>query len=162
MSLSIREATINDMPQLIDLVLRLKRLNAEFDPLLKTVPDDELRKVAEEYLRTAIEDKSRYLVLVAETNGRIVGVLKADVRDRLFYIPRKEGYIIEFYIMPEYRRKALGKNMIDEAAKRLKERGAGVILAEFPALNQIAVNFYTKAGFRPILYIYARESETTS
>ncbi len=158
MSVSIREATINDLPQLLDLVLRLKRLNAEFDPLLKTLPDDELRRVAEEYIKTAIEDRSRYLVLVADADGKIVGVLKADVRNRIFYVPRKEGYIIEFYVMPEYRRRGLGRTMIDEAARLLRERGADVIVAEFPALNQIAVNFYSKADFRPLLYIYARES----
>ncbi len=91
---------------------------------------------------------------------RIVGVLKADIRERLFYSPSIEGAIVDFYVMPEYRRKGgLGRMMLERAITILRERGgAQLITAEFPTQNQIAVNFYNKMGFRSLVSIYARET----
>jgi len=154
---NIREAREGDLEGMVELVLRLKRLNSEFDPLLKVRDDASLR--IREYLIHALEDDKKHLILVAEDGGKIVGILKADIRERLFYEPVMEGSIIDFYIMPEYRRRRLGEEMLNRAAQLLKERGAQLITAEFPSLNQIAVSFYTKRGFRPLTYIYAREAK---
>jgi ribosomal protein S18 acetylase RimI-like enzyme len=154
---TIREGREEDLDSILDLVLRLKRLNGEFDPLLK-VRDDAAAK-ARDYLKQALGDRRRYLVLVAEDGGKVVGVLKADIRERIFYEPTMEGSIIDFYIMPEYRRRKLGEEMLNKASQILRERGAQLITAEFPSMNQIAVNFYTKRGFRPLTYVYAREAK---
>ena len=156
MMVTIREARESDVEGLVDLVVRLKRLNGEFDPLFSARSDCAER--AREYLLSAIRDSKNHLVLVAEDNGKIIGVLKADIRERLFYSPSIEGAIVDFYVMPEYRRKGLGKQLLERAIAILRERGAQLITAEFPTLNQIAVNFYTKMGFRPLVSVYAKET----
>jgi len=153
---TIREARENDVESLVDLVVRLKRLNSEFDPLFSARNDCAER--AREYLISAIRDNKNHLVLVAEDAGKIVGILKADIRERLFYSPTIEGAIVDFYIMPEYRRKDLGRQILDKAIAILRERGAQLITAEFPTQNQIAINFYNKMGFRPLVNIYAKET----
>ena len=153
---TIREAREGDVDALVDLVVRLKRLNSEFDPLFSARSDCAER--AREYLLNAIRDNKSHLVLVAEDMGKIVGVLKADIRERLFYSPSIEGAIVDFYVMPEYRRKGLGRMMLERAIAMLRERGAQLITAEFPTQNQIAVNFYNKMGFRSLVSIYARET----
>ncbi|MEM4301596.1 MAG: GNAT family N-acetyltransferase, partial [Candidatus Caldarchaeum sp.] len=71
--------------------------------------------------------------------------------------PKIEGKIVEFYLLPEYRRKKHGAELLDYAVKMLKDR-VEIITAEFPSLNEIAVEFYTRLGFRGIVSIYARES----
>ena len=153
---TIREARESDVDALVDLVVRLKRLNSEFDPLFSARSDCAER--AREYLLNALRDSKSHLVLVAEDMGKIVGVLKADIRERLFYSPSIEGAIVDFYVMPEYRRKGLGRMMLERAITMLRERGAQLITAEFPTQNQIAVNFYNKMGFRSLVSIYARET----
>ncbi|ADN50227.1 GNAT family N-acetyltransferase [Vulcanisaeta distributa] len=153
---TIREARESDVDALVDLVVRLKRLNSEFDPLFSARNDCAER--AREYLINALRDNKNHLVLVAEDMGKIVGVLKADIRERLFYSPSIEGAIVDFYVMPEYRRKGLGRMMLERAIAMLRERGAQLITAEFPTQNQIAVNFYNKMGFRSLVSIYARET----
>ena len=153
---TIREAREGDVDALVDLVVRLKRLNGEFDPLFSARSDCAER--AREYLLNAIRDNKSHLVLVAEDMGKIVGVLKADIRERLFYSPSIEGAIVDFYVMPEYRRKGLGRMMLERAIAMLREKGAQLITAEFPTQNQIAVNFYNKMGFRSLVSIYARET----
>ncbi|MGC9180611.1 MAG: GNAT family N-acetyltransferase [Vulcanisaeta sp.] len=153
---TLREARESDVETLIDLVVRLKRLNSEFDPLFSARNDCAER--AREYLLNAIHDSKGHLILVAEDMGKIVGVLKADIRERLFYSPSIEGAIVDFYVMPEYRRKGLGKMMLEKAIVMLRERGAQLITAEFPTQNQIAINFYNKMGFRSLVSVYARET----
>lgn len=149
----IREAQPKDIEQAADLVVRLKRLNEEFDSMLKVHSDaiDHARK----YLQEAIQSQHS-VVLVADAKGKIVGLVKGDLKDRLFYEPAIEGSIIEFYVLPEYRRRKLGDELINEAMVRLRKKGAQIITAEFPTQNMIAVNFYNKLGFRPMFGIYGK------
>lgn len=153
MDVKFREAMREDVDRLVDLVERLKRLNEEFDPLFKVREDT--ARITGEYLANGIDRDDRF-ILLAESQGRIIGMIKAEIRERLFYRPTREGKIIEFYLMPEFRHRGLGVRMIEDAASRLKERGVEIITAEFPSMNKIAGEFYTKLGYRAILSIYGK------
>jgi Histone acetyltransferase HPA2 and related acetyltransferases len=153
-SIVIRPATKEDLDAATQLVIRLKRLNAEFDPLLEVAPD--IEQAARKYLETAISSPTSIL-LVAVEGTKVVGLLKGDVEDRIFYRPKYAGVIREFYILPEYRRKGIGKRLMIEGVEMLRRKGAEVIMASFPALNEIAINFYKKIGFRPVKYLFAKE-----
>lgn len=151
----IREIRQGDFQSAAELATRLKKLNGEFDPLLKNSAE-----VEEESLRT-LEDAvsgKKSVVLVALDRAKVVGVVRADLRDRYFYEPRKEGAIIEFYILPEFRRGDLGRRLYDSVVAGLRRRGAELITAEFPSQNEIARKFYTKLGFRSLIEVYAKSS----
>lgn len=150
----VREATREDLPQAVELIVRMKRLNGEFDPMFRVV--DNISERALQYLTDSLGSESS-IVWVAVTGNRVVGILRAEVKSRLFYEPEIEGLITDFYILPEARRKALGNEMILAASKRLKERGAQIVTAEFPAQNEIAAKFYSKRGFRALVEYFARE-----
>lgn len=152
-SITFRKAEEKDVPRLVELNIRLKRLNEEFDPLFKVRQD--ITEKSREYLLEAIRSPNS-IVIVAEDGNKVVGFIKADVKERIFYEPRIEGNIVEFYLLPEYRRRKLGAAMLEYAIKELKER-AEIITAEFPALNEIAVEFYSRLGFRGIVSTFARE-----
>jgi ribosomal protein S18 acetylase RimI-like enzyme len=153
----LRPATAKDVPALVPLLIRLKRLNEEFDPLLKVRSDADAR--AEEVLRRDIADPNA-VVLAAEGVGadkdKVVGVVRAHLRERPFYSPEREGVILDIYLLPIYRRKGVGEFLLREVTAKLKEKGAGVVTAEFPTQNEIAVRFYAKRGFRPITSLHAR------
>jgi ribosomal protein S18 acetylase RimI-like enzyme len=153
----LRPARASDVPPLVQLLLRLKRLNEEFDPLLKVRPDAEER--AAEILKHDIADPEA-IVLAAEGVGadkdKVVGVVRARIRDRPFYTPEKEGVILDIYLLPLYRRRGVGEYLLQELSTALKAKGAGVLTAEFPVQNEIAIRFYTKQGFRPITTLHAR------
>ena len=153
----VRPATAEDVPALVPLVLRLKRLNEEFDPLLKVRPDAEAR--ASEILAHDIADPEA-VVLATEGVGadknRIVGIVRARIRERNFYLPEREGVILDIYLLPLYRRHGVGEYLLEEITKAVKAKGAGVLTAEFPVQNQIAVAFYHKRGFRPTTGLYSR------
>ncbi len=152
---SVREINRGELKNAAELVTRLKKLNGEFDPLLKNSEG-----VEAEALRTldeAVSGKTS-VVLVAISKSKVVGVVRADLRDRFFYEPRKEGTIIEFYILPEFRRGNLGRELFDTVVSILQKRGAELITAEFPSQNEIARKFYTKLGFRSLIEVYAKSS----
>ncbi|HTT15467.1 MAG TPA: GNAT family N-acetyltransferase [Thermoplasmata archaeon] len=153
----LRPARPADLPALVPLLLRLKRLNEEFDPLLK-VRDD-----AEAQARTVISANlgdPKAVVLAAEGVGadkdKVVGFVRALLRERPFYTPEWEGIIVDIYLLPLYRRHGVGEYLLRETTAALKAKGAGVVTAEFPAQNEIAVRFYAKRGFRPITAVHAR------
>ncbi|MCI4336312.1 MAG: GNAT family N-acetyltransferase [Thermoplasmata archaeon] len=153
----LRAATEADIPALVPLLVRLKRLNEEFDPLLKVRADVEER--AAQVLRADLGNPNS-VVLAAEGVGadkdRVIGVVRAQVRERLFYAPEQEGVILDIYLLPLYRRHGVGEFLLRETTARLKEKGAGVVTAEFPTQNEIAVRFYAKRGFRPITSLHAK------
>jgi ribosomal protein S18 acetylase RimI-like enzyme len=145
------------VPALVPLLLRLKRLNEEFDPLLK------VREDAEEQARrilTADVGNPKAVVLAADgvvgDREKVVGFVRAVVRERPFYAPEQEGVILDIYLLPLYRRRGVGEYFLRETVTALKARGAGIVTAEFPAQNEIASRFYTKRGFRPITAVQAR------
>ena len=153
----LRPAHANDIAVLAALLVRLKRLNEEFDPLLKVRADAEER--ARDVLRADLANPDA-LVLVAEGTGadreKVVGVVRALLRERMFYAPEKEGVILDIYLLPLHRRRGVGEYMLRETWETLRSRGAGVITAEFPTQNEIAARFYAKRGFRPITALHAR------
>ncbi len=150
----VREGRSDDLLQASELVVRMKRLNGEFDPMFRVV--DDISERAGRYLADSLSSKNS-IVWVAASGKRVVGMIRAEIRSRVFYEPEIEGLITDFYILPEARRKALGNEMLQAAAKKLKEKGAQIITAEFPAQNEIAVRFYGKRGFRALLNYFARE-----
>jgi ribosomal protein S18 acetylase RimI-like enzyme len=149
----IRAFRKEDLQKASELMARLKRLNGEFDPLLKT--SDGVGKQSEKTLEEAMASDNS-VVLVAADRGRIVGLVKGDVVDRMYYEPRKEGAIVEFYILPEFRRASLGKDLVSSISDQLRKKGAELITAEFPSQNEIAKNFYSKLGFRSLTNVYAK------
>ena len=152
-AMHIRRARKEDLGPVADLIVRTKRLNNEFDPLFAVVPDAKAR--AEKHITRSIGTPDK-LLLVAEEGSKVVGVLRAEMRERLFYEPHTEGFVTDFYILPEYRRKALGNEMIQRAATELKKMGAQIIVADVPARNEIANRFYMKRGFRPLSNLVGR------
>lgn len=153
----VRLAREKDLPALAPLLVRLKRLNEEFDPLLKVRDDAEAK--AHEVLSADLKNP-KAVILAAEGVGhdkdKVVGVVRAYVRERPFYVPEHEGVILDIYLLPLYRRRGVGEYLLKAATDHLKEKGAGLVTAEFPSQNEIATRFYAKRGFRPITALHAR------
>lgn len=150
----VRLAEKRDVEEIISLVIRLKKLNEEFDPLY-TVRDD-IAEVAKEYVEKSFAREDVFM-LVAESSGRVVGVIRVEIRSRLFYQPVFEGVITDLYVLPSFRDKGVGTVLLDEAIKILRGKGISIIGAEFPPMNKIAVEFYQKRGFKPLLYTFFKE-----
>lgn len=152
-TMKIRRARRDDIATVAELIVRTKKLNNEFDPLFAVV--DDARDRAEKYAQATLGRSDR-LLLVATEGRKVTGFLRGEMRDRIFYEPHAEGFITDFYILPEYRRKALGNDMIEKASAELTKMGAQIIVADVPARNEIANRFYVKRGFRALSNLFGK------
>jgi ribosomal protein S18 acetylase RimI-like enzyme len=153
----VREMLAADIDGSVDLILRLKKLNGEFDSIF--VVSDKAKKDAEDRLKEAVKNPERHISLLAERGGKIHGVLLINILDRCYYLPEKEARITDFYIMPEFRRSGAGKMLISRSYEELKKRKISIITAEFPSQNLIALRFYKSLGYREIVGIYGKVLE---
>ena len=154
MKIEVRNAEESDIDQFVELILRMKRLNGEFDSLFTA--NEQNHAGIKNYYLECIRDKKKNIALVAVANSKIYGLIKAEVRERVSYVPNYEVRIIDLYIMPELRRKNVGNLLLDHLYAEMRKRKIGVVTAEFPALNLIALNFYQKIGYREVGKVFGK------
>lgn len=152
--IKIRELKESDIATASDLLLRLKKLNGEFDSIFNVA--DGATKEAQEHLKVMVKEKEKHLAFVAEKSDKLIGIIALNLIHRSYYVPEMEARIVEFYVMPEARRTGAGKLLVEKVYGELKSRGVKLVTAEFPALNPIALNFYKDLGFREIIGVYGR------
>ncbi len=145
MKVSIRRADKDDVPELAKMVARLKTLNEELSQAFRTTAG--LEEEAARYIEESMESGST-VILVAESDGEVVGFVKIDFVDRRFYEPRMKAEITDIYVKPMYRRQGLGKLLVEAAKDEARKRGAGIVSAIFPSNNVIAKRFYEGLGFK--------------
>jgi len=147
LEIDVRYANLNDKSQIAELIARLKILNEELDPHFKTV--DELHDIALKYIEESL-GRDNVLILVAYNveSGEIAGVIRVEILDRLFYNPRIKALITDIYIKPRYRGRRVATLLLEKVKDEVKKRGAGILVATYPANNLIADKFYEKAGFK--------------
>lgn len=153
----IRELEEADIPSAAELLLRLKKLNGEFDSIFNV--SDGAKSEAKEILSNVVKNMDKHVAYVSEKNGKVLGIIVINLIHRCYYLPEMEARIVDFYVMPEGRRTGSGKQLVDKAYKELKTRGINLVTAEFPALNPIAMKFYKDLGFREIVGIYGKKLE---
>lgn len=144
---NIRKADKKDTEYLTEFVTRLKQVNEELDPMY--IVHENLRQIANEYISKSLE-RDDVIILVAEHRDRVIGMVRAEIIDRLFYTPRYEGLITDIYVHPSYRRKKIAEKLIARLAEELKARKIELLSVIFPPGNRIAEKFFKKQGFRPL------------
>ncbi|MEM3977134.1 MAG: GNAT family N-acetyltransferase [Thermoplasmata archaeon] len=153
MEIKIRNMEEKDLKEATDLIMRLKKFNAEHDPLFTTTED--LMDNVMDYLKKTINNEEME-ALVAEDNGKIVGMMLGEIRDRIFYEPRREIRVRDIYLLPHYRKRGLGKKLFEEIEKSVKGKGVDIITVEFPDENLLAHKFYSSLGLRSLMCIYGK------
>lgn len=88
----------------------------------------------------SILEKNKGFCLVAETNGNVVGTAFGS-HDVL------TGHISKVVVDKAYRGKGVGKAMVKELTKRLREAGVDLIYLHTRRDNRAAINFFQKCGF---------------
>ena len=150
----VRELEEKDINPAAELLIRLKKLNGEFDSIFNVY--DQASDDARKHLENMISGDGNHVAFIAEKGGKLIGILTMNVLHRQYYLPEREARIVDFYIMPEARRSGAGKMLIDRAYKYLRSEKIKLITAEFPSLNPIALSFYKRLGYREIVGVYGK------
>lgn len=153
-SIVVRKAGPDDIEELLVMIEKFYRFNEELDPAwsIKEVARGVAREMASKY----IEDPNS-VVLVAQVDGKIIGFVRAEIRENPILENGRLGIIVELYVHPQYRRRGAARRLVEEASKELALRGVSIVGAEFPTANSIARAFYENLGFRPYLSVYIKE-----
>jgi GNAT superfamily N-acetyltransferase len=139
-----RRATIDDVSALVD--YRVCFLNELFNH-----PEDDesaaVRKALLEYFTRAIPSKD-FIAWVAEYNGKIVGTGRMVVWEKPAIYRGVEsgrlGYLLNFYTLPEARRKGIGTRLLNEVIKEAKSLGLKYL--HLHAFRD-GIHIFRKAGF---------------
>ena len=117
---TIRRAQARDMAFVLELWKKLVDELAQCDDRYAIRPDAEIlwAKWAGQRLRD-----NDSLMLVAESGDDYVGYLLAHVDDsQPIFKMRRHATLTDVFVVPEQRRKGIGKHLVDEAVGFFKER----------------------------------------
>jgi GNAT superfamily N-acetyltransferase len=107
----------------------------------------------EEGARTLAGDPQLGALLVAECEGEIVGILAASWQYAI-HVPGRYGTIQDLWVHPEWRSRALGRELILELVRRATELGVPRLEVGLPqeSFSQLAATerFYRENDFTPL------------
>ncbi len=152
MTITIREATIDDLPVLCALVSELLASEVDFEPDY----DKQYRG-----LKLLLDDPNS-LLLAAEADGKVVGICSTQ---RLIS-SAQGGYSIlidDLVIDKNYRQQGLGKKFLDHVADWARARGITRMQLLCDETNFSGQKFYARTGWEKThLYNYFRYLEQKS
>jgi ribosomal-protein-alanine N-acetyltransferase len=143
----VRNATPNDMRAVIDINLR-------------TLPENYTTEFFYIHLRDYPD-----LFYVAELNGSIVGYimcrLEYGISDFSKRIPKpaKKGHVISIAVLPEHRRRGLGRMLMKMSIESMIKRGADEVYLEVRVTNEPAITLYKSLGFIIVRRIHSYYSD---
>lgn len=137
----IRAATAADVVPVADAV------EALLSELGGRRPD---RAELEAEVRAIVEDPAAGLLLVAESDGAVVGMLGASWQ-RAIHVPGPYALIQDLWVDREWRSRGVGARLVEAIATAAGERGmarieVGLPKEDFPAI-EATESFYAGVGF---------------
>ena len=142
--MSVRAATVDDAPAVASAVEAL---------LIELGGERPSAAALQEAARRLAEDPDSGALLVAEDEGSIVGVLAASWQYAI-HVPGRYGTIQDLWVHPEWRSRALGRELILALVRQAGEAGVprlevGLPQASFAQLPATE-RFYRENDFTPL------------
>ncbi len=120
--------------------------HASIDPRL-AVREDAGRSFRR-FLNRSIGASDDVIMLVAESGGRIVGFLIGVIRDQApVFVRSRHGYIVDIYVDPAFRRKGVGRKLVEAAEEWFASRGLDHVRLRVSAANDSGIAFWKGIGF---------------
>ena len=133
----IESATLEDMPQLVELLMALFSQEEDF------APD---RQKQEHGLRLILEQPNRGRIFVLRTDHQIIGMVNL-----LFTISTAEGGLVvlmeDVIVHPDHRRQGYGGLLLDHAIHFARERGFKRITLLTDKISAESQDFFQRHGF---------------
>jgi ribosomal protein S18 acetylase RimI-like enzyme len=150
-STTIRPATRDDLPTLGRLGALLVRMHHDLDPKRFIPASSQTEHGYASFLGTQL-DIPTVAVLVAESNGEVVGYAYATVEGRDYMSLRgPAGVLHDIVVDPAHRRDGAGGHLLDATLAFLKGHGAPRVVLSTAVQNESAQRLFERAGFRPTM-----------
>ena len=133
----IEPATLDDLPKLVDLLMTLFQMEADFQPN---------KALQEKGLRLILEEPSRGRIFVVRTDYEIIGMVNC-----LFTISTAMGGFVilleDFIVNSEFQRQGYGGQLIDYVVNYAQKKDFKRITLLTDKLSEESQQFFTKIGF---------------
>jgi len=105
-----------------------------------------------EFVREGLAS-GKNLLFVAKSKDKIVGFALAGVpREPSLDVAEFVGSLNDVYVLPEFRRKGIGKKLSNHCLKKMKDMGVKTVRLTVLSENKAAVRLYEQLGFKVYRY----------
>ncbi|MCD6589833.1 GNAT family N-acetyltransferase [Candidatus Woesearchaeota archaeon] len=114
---------------------------------------DKLRDshIEEFFSRFLANKNGKVLIAIDEDKKEIIGYIAFSIKQRpRFYKIKRVGYIHGLMVHKDYRRKGIGKQLMDNALKFFIKHDVKYLYLETSVDNINAINFYKELGLEPL------------
>jgi GNAT superfamily N-acetyltransferase len=133
---AVRLATLTDVETLVRL---MKQFYAEESFSLS-------EHSAERAFESLLDDSRLGQVWMIEEDGHAAGFVVLTVSFSMEYGGLR-GFVDDFYVAPQYRRRGLGHAALEEVKRACRRRGVRALLVETGPGNDAALSAYRSVGF---------------
>jgi ribosomal protein S18 acetylase RimI-like enzyme len=157
LTITIRTATLGDLPAIGRLGARLVRTHHEFDAerFIAATPQTEHGYAS--FLGSQL-DEPNVLILVAERGGEVVGYSYAGVEGGDYMSLRgPAGVLHDIVVDDAHRGQGVGTMLLEAATDALRQRGVRRVVLWTAERNESAQRLFARAGFRRTMVEMTRE-----
>ena len=148
-NLTIRRAASSDAKKIVELRLLSQEHAEKSNPLIWRITEQG-KKLLKQKVENDLADNN-IMVLLAETNGKIVGYVQGEVTSRSDHTPRTVGHVSLMYVVKQFRRKGVGRRLMKELCKFFNSNKAEDLTVRYIIGNKEAEEFWRKLGFESII-----------
>jgi ribosomal protein S18 acetylase RimI-like enzyme len=151
----IRRAKQEDFEDLKEIKLLSKKEEFKYSDSIRLV--EENKEHYHKYLEKDLRYENRGLFIAIEKK-KIIGMILAQYFKPLPISKyKKKGYISNLYILEQYRKKGIGKKLIERSLDWLKKNNTEYVSLEIHIDNEDAKKIYKKFGFKNYTLKMVRE-----
>jgi len=154
MTVEIRRATLKDIRDILPVWGQLAEFHSGLDTAF--TPSAQWAREYGSYLRVLIS-RDDALAVMAKDGAEVVGYAVGRITMLPpFFEHRTRGYIHDVFVKPQFRRRGVGRRLVDEILRWLRQRGVNLVELTVAANND-AVPFWERLGFRVYMYQMKKE-----
>ncbi|HEY5442723.1 MAG TPA: GNAT family N-acetyltransferase [Candidatus Saccharimonadales bacterium] len=141
---TVRQATVDDLPAVQKLATGLMVSHLPYDPLLEK--DWYYHAAGKKYVLTSLKGRN-HVCFLAEIDGQAVGYLRGSLCNET-WLRVKRSELDNLFIADAYRRHGAGNKLLAAFRDWSQQKGAKKIKVVVSALNKEALPFYEMNGFK--------------
>jgi ribosomal protein S18 acetylase RimI-like enzyme len=160
MEFIIRPGTKEDMPAMLRLWREMMDFHAQVEPRFRPAPSPTGEQAWTQHLQEDIWGNSDWCVLVAETDGKLIGQIMGELRQAYpVFEPERYGYVTDIVVDPVARRSGVGQALFEALRAWFRAQGASYLQLQVTHKNPVSQSFWRAMGFTDYMHTLRQSLE---